>query len=43
MSKVERSHDTNNLVIVAGGRTWGGGGGGRGKRGKHFAEKKRLL
>ena len=43
MSKVERSHITNNLVIVAGGRTWGGGGGGRGKRGKHFAEKKRLL
>ena len=31
MSKVERSHGTNNLVIVAGGGTWGGeGGGGRG-------------
>ena len=46
MSKVERSHDTNNLVIVAGGRTWGGGGGGgggRGKRGKHFAEKKKAF
>ena len=27
MSKVERSHDTNNLVIVAGEGTWGGGGG----------------
>ena len=43
MSKVERSHDTNNLVIVAGGRTWGGGGGRRGKRGKHFAEKKKAF
>ena len=44
MSKVERSHDANNLVIVAGGGTWGGaGGGGRGKRGKHFAEKKKAF
>ena len=40
MSKVERSHDTNNLVIVA---VLGEAGGGRGKRGKHFAKKKRLL
>ena len=44
MSKVERSHDTNNLVIVAVlGEAAEGEGGGRGKREKHFAEKKRLL
>ena len=27
ISKVERSHDANNLVIVAGGGTWEGAGG----------------
>ena len=39
MSKV----DTNNLVIVAVLGEAGGRGGGRGKRGKHFAEKKKRL